>query len=223
MKEMGVVIRTIENITHDVVRLTTDKPYQFRYFPGQATEVSINKPGWDKKKKPFTFTSIPENDYLEFTIKTYPSHNGVTNEILLLKTGDQLLLNDVFGSIGYRGEGLFIAAGAGITPFISIFRYLKSKDQVGGNKLIFGNKLKADIINEQEFKNLLHHNFINVLSEEKSHLYEFGFITEKLIIDNSSEELQYYYLCGPPPMMKTIEAHLDAMNVRTENIIKESF
>ena len=100
------------------------------------------------EKRPFTFTCLPDDDYLEFTIKTYPSHKGVTNELLQLKQNDELILHDVFGAIAYKGEGVFIAGGAGVTPFISIFRFLRSKNEVGGNKLIFANKAKADIILE---------------------------------------------------------------------------
>ena len=98
------------------------------------------------EKRPFTFTCLPNDDYLEFTIKTYPSHKGVTNELLQLKQEDELILHDVFGAIAYKGEGVFIAGGAGVTPFISIFRFLRSKNEIGGNKLIFANKRKADII-----------------------------------------------------------------------------
>jgi ferredoxin-NADP reductase len=48
---------------------------------------------------------------------------------------------------------VFIARGAGVTPFISIFRYLRSKAEIGSNKLIFANKTKADIILERNLIN----------------------------------------------------------------------
>ena len=54
----------------------------------------------------------------------------------------------------YKGEGVFIAGGAGITPFLSIFRYLNSKNEINNNILIFANKTKADIIHEEELKSL---------------------------------------------------------------------
>lgn len=96
--------------------------------------------------RPFTFTCLPEDNYIEFTIKTYPARKSVTNQLLQLKAGDELILHDVFGDIAYKGAGVFIAGGAGVTPFIAIFRYLQSKNIVGNNKLIFANKTKADII-----------------------------------------------------------------------------
>ncbi len=179
MKQHIVKIKSIQHITHDVLQIVTEKPQKYNFTPGQATEVSINKKGWKDEKRPFTFTCLPENDYLEFTIKTYPSHKSVTNELLQIKKDDELILHDVFGAIGYKGEGVFIAGGAGVTPFISIFRYLQSKNEVGESKLIFANKTKDDIILEEEFKKILGKNFINILSEEKADGYEYGQITMK--------------------------------------------
>jgi ferredoxin-NADP reductase len=154
MRQYHVKIKSIIRITPDVLKIITEKPQQYSFTPGQATDVSINKEGWQKEKRPFTFTSLPDDDYLEFTIKTYPLHKSVTNQLLQLKQNDELILHDAFGAISYKGEGVFIAGGAGITPFISIFRYLQLKNEIGNNMLIFANKTKADIINELEFKKL---------------------------------------------------------------------
>ena len=82
MEQYPVKIKSVEHVTHDVLRIQTEKPGQFNFRPGQATEISINKDEWLDERRPFTFTCLPENDFLEFTIKTYPSHNGVTNELL---------------------------------------------------------------------------------------------------------------------------------------------
>ena len=54
----------------------------------------------------------------------------------------------------YKGKGVFIAGGAGVTPFISIFRDLKKQNKIGNNILIFSNKTEADIILKDEFVEL---------------------------------------------------------------------
>ncbi len=222
MKEQVVKIKSLEKLTHDVLKIVTEKPVEFSFTPGQAAEVSINKEEWKEEKRPFTFTCLPADDYLEFTIKTYPSHKAVTNELLLLTADDELILHDVFGAIHYKAEGLFIAGGAGVTPFISIFRYLQSTGKTGNNKLIFANKTRADIILEQEFKNMLGTNFINILSEEKAEGYENGMISEEFIKANMGGTDQLFYLCGPKPMMEAVEKQLAALDVQKESIIKEA-
>ena len=106
MEQNIVKIKSIKHITHDVLQIVTEKPQSFNFIPGQATEISINKNGWRDEKRPFTFTSLPYDDYLEFNIKTYPSHKSVTNELLNLKKNDELILHDVFGAIAYKSEGI---------------------------------------------------------------------------------------------------------------------
>ncbi|MCX6253614.1 MAG: flavodoxin reductase [Bacteroidia bacterium] len=223
MKQHLVKINSIEHITHDVLQIVTEKPKLYNFTPGQATEVSINKKGWQNEKRPFTFTCLPQNDYLQFTIKTYPSHKGVTNELLQLKKNDELILHDVFGSIAYKSEGLFVAGGAGVTPFISIFRYLQSKNGIGDNKLIFANKTKDDIILKHEFENLLGKNFINILSDEKTDKYSYGQITEGFLKAHINSSRKNVYICGPPPMMNAIEKFLSDLHVDENLIIKEAF
>ena len=223
MQQHIVKVKSVDKVTHDVLKITTEKPQHYIFISGQATEVSINKEGWRNKVRPFTFTCLPDNDYLEFTTKIYPSHKGVTNELLNLKINDELILHDVFGAIAYKGEGVFIAGGAGVTPFISIFRQLQAKNKLGNNKLIFANKTKADIILEQEFKNLLGKNFINILSDEKVQGYAHGQITEDFIKANSSGTNQLFYVCGPPPMIEAIEKQLANLHINEKSIVKEAF
>lgn len=218
-----VKIKSIENVTHDVLRVVTEKPTDYTFKPGQATDVSININGWKDKRNPFTFTCLPEDDYLEFTIKTYPSHKNVTNELLHLKTNDELILHDVFGAISYKGEGVFIAGGAGVTPFISILRDLERRKEIGQNKLIFANKKKRDIILDEEFKEILGNNFINILSDEKMEGYPNGQITKDFINANIGGIDKLFYLCGPPPMMEAIEKQLAELHVDIKSIVKEAF
>jgi ferredoxin-NADP reductase len=223
MRQQVVSIISIQHITHDVLQIVTEKPQHFNFRPGQATEISINKNGWEAEKRPFTFTSLPEDNFLQFTIKTYPSHKSVTNKLLELSANDELLLHEVFGEIAYKGEGTFIAGGAGVTPFICILKYLKSKGKIGENKLIFANTTKADIILEQEFKDLLGINFINILSHDFAEGYAHGFITSDFLKTHITDIDKNIYLCGPPPMMDAVEKLLEELNIDKKSIIKEAF
>lgn len=221
MESHIVKIRSIEKVTHDVLRILLEKPDHYFFTPGQATEVAINKAGWKDKRNPFTFTCLPDENFLEFTIKTYPAHNGVTNELLKLKPGDELIIHDVWGAISYKGEGVFIAGGAGITPFLAIFRNLAQTKKIGNNKLIFANKTKADIIHEKEFTELLGKNFINILSDENIPGYAYGMITEKFLRDNVESFDKMFYVCGPPPMMDAVQKYLRDLGVGNNSVIVE--
>lgn len=218
-----VRILSEEKITHDVLKIVTEKPDGLVYNPGQAVDISINKHGWEKELRPFTFTSLMEDNYLEFTIKTYPEHKGVTEQLLLLSPGDELFIHDVFGDIAYKGEGIFIAGGAGVTPFLAILKQLEKQKEIGNNILIFANKTKADIIDDDKLSKLLGKNFINVLSGEEYAGYEHGYITAELIKKHTDENAKYVYLCGPEPMMEAIEKQLASIGVEDSFIVKEKF
>ena len=223
MDKQIVKIKSINHATHDVLHIITEKPSGLQFEPGQATEIFINEKGWENEGRPFTFTCTPKDDYLEFMIKTYPEHAGVTNKLLELKQGDDLIINDIFGAIAYKGEGTFIAGGAGITPFISILRDLKLKNDIGDNKLIFANKMKSDIILEDEFHKILGDNFINILSREKTENYAQGYITQDFLKKNAVSLNSYFYVCGPPPMMYAVLKELKDLKVDKRYIITEEF
>jgi len=216
-------IHSVNPVTHDVLHFVTDKPGNLLFHPGQAADISIDKPGWQDEKRSFTFTSLPSEDHLEFVIKTYPERKSVTNELRTLKPDDRLFIHDVFGSIEYKGEGIFIAGGAGVTPFISIFKDLKAKKAIGNNKLIFANKTASDIILEKEFRALLDKNFINILSNENSDGYHSGFITAEFLAPFIQGSDQYIYLCGPDPMMDAVEGQLAQLGVSPDRLVKETF
>jgi ferredoxin-NADP reductase len=215
-------ILSIEFITRDVLQILTERPSSLEFTPGQAADISINKNGWKEEIRPFTFTSLPEDKFLQFTIKTYPERKGVTNELRGLKKNDEFLLHGVFGAISYKGEGVFIAGGAGATPFISIFRYLKAENKIENNKLIFANKTRDDIILRYEFEHLLGRNFVNILSDEETGQFYHGLLNEDFLRTQLAGSGKYVYLCGPPPMMDAVEAMLSRMNVDESSIIKEA-
>lgn len=221
MKEAIVKITSIEQLTPDVLKIVTQKPLDLEFQPGQATKISINQPGEESEMRPFTFTSLPTDHLLEFTIKTYPEHDGFTKQLLQLKPNDELILHEVFGTIKYKGEGVFIAGGAGVTPFISIFRYLKSIEQIGSNRLLYANKTKADIILEGEFRKMLGTNFINILSAEKIQGYANGQISEDFIRANNGGSSRKYYVCGPPAMMDVVQQQLTRIGVNKASITTE--
>ena len=221
MEEHIVKIIRTEQLTHDVKRFQVVKPKGYSFIPGQATDVSVNTPDFKNKKRPFTYTGLNTDPYLEFTIKIYPSHKGVTSELDKLNPGDEIIVRDVWGAISYKGEGVFIAGGAGITPFISIFRDLRTKHEIAGNTLIFANKTKADIILENELKKLPGLEFINILSDEQADGYYHGMISEEFLKSRIRNFNRRFYLCGPPPMMKAVKAQLANLGVGKNSIVVE--
>ncbi len=220
MESYIVKVLATEYLTHNVKRVVTEKPAGYHYTPGQATDVSINRPGLESELRPFTFTSPVKADYLEFIIKIYKGHNGVTEKLADVVPGDELILHEVFGAIQYKGPGVFIAGGAGITPFIAIFRQLGATGAHPNNTLLFANHTTADIILKDELKTFLGDRDIDIIryplqGEEKK-------ILDKMLITTcAGDHATYYYICGPDQFTTDMIGMLHELNVDDQFIVFE--
>ena len=222
MAEHFVKILECSFISHDVKRFIVEKPEGFIFTPGQATDISINLPEWKDQLRPFSFTSLNDWPYLEFLIKIYDDHDGVTNQLGKTNAGAELILHDVFGSIRYVSPGIFIAGGAGITPFIAIFRELhKLKKLVPGNALIFSNKTKDDIILEEELSQMLGPALIHVFTREGVIGFREKRIDRNYLIDTIHDFSRHFYVCGPEDFVKEIVGLLLNLGASADTVIFE--
>lgn len=220
-KQYHIEIIEVESVTHNVGRFVTTKPKGYEFKPGQATEVSIDKDGWRDEKRPFTFTSLPTDPNLEFTIKIYPDHDGVTDRLAELAVGEELIIGEPWGAIHYQGPGTFIAGGAGITPFIAIFRDLEKREELSGNRLIFSNDTEDDVILAGELKRLFGDNALYTVTEEKSATYESGRVNKKFLESKIDDFDQNFYVCGPPEMVEDVISNLENLGVSKDHIVRE--
>ncbi|MBX3252987.1 MAG: flavodoxin reductase [Chitinophagaceae bacterium] len=216
-----VKILSTRQVTHDVKSFRLEKPAGYTFIPGQATEVSINTDALKDEKRPFTFTSLQSDPFLEFTIKRYPDHKGVTDAMHTLKEGDELIIRDVWGAIEYKGAGFFIAGGAGITPFLAILRQLYQQHNLHGNTLFFSNKTQADIIDEAELKNMLGENAVFVLTKEAKPGYIKDYINEDFLKEHVRDFSKKFYICGPDAMISDIAGVLEKLGADAEAVVFE--
>ncbi|HKL40018.1 MAG TPA: hypothetical protein VJ894_05025 [Cryomorphaceae bacterium] len=216
-----VKILDTHSLTHDVNRISTEKPDGYSFKPGQATEIAINKAGYRDEKRPFTFTCLPSDDRLEFTIKSYHDHDGVTHKIDSLTAGDEFIIDDAWGAIEYKGKGTFIAGGAGVTPFIAILRHLEAKGELEGNRLIFSNKTEKDVIMRDEFHEMLGEDFISTLTQEEAEGHESGRIDADFLEKHVDDFSQHFYVCGPDEMVEDINEHLKELGAEGDSLVFE--
>jgi len=219
-----VKILKIQKLTPDTRSYQVEKPADYSFIPGQATEVAINKKGLENKKRPFTFTSLNSSKYLEFIIKSYFDHNGITKKLFNLSVGDGLVIDQPWGSIKYKGPGIFIAGGAGVTPFLAILRQLQLDNQLQDNRLILSNKTSTDIILEKELKQMFissPKNLLLTLTNEKNSNYLNEFINQNFLKKYINNFKQNFYLCGPPAMVKELKKILLNLEAQPTTLVFE--
>jgi ferredoxin-NADP reductase len=216
-----VRINSIRQVTHDVRSYRFTKPEGYNFVPGQATEVSLNKPGWTEQKRPFTFTSLNEWAELELTIKQYDDHDGVTHHVGMLQVGDEIIIRDVWGAIAYKSEGYFIAGGAGITPFIAILRQLHRDKKIGSNQLYFSNKTVDDIILHDELDTMLGKNAHYIITAESNPRFGKGYIDREFLKREIKDFKKPFYICGPDKMVSGISDVLVQLGANPEAVVFE--
>jgi ferredoxin-NADP reductase len=216
-----VKILDAEFINQDVKRFIVEKPPEYIFIPGQGTEVAINLPEWKDKLRPFTFTNLNSQNYLEFLVKIYPQHKNVTYQLGKTNAGAELIIGEPFGAITYKGPGVFLAGGSGITPFISIFRHLYKAQQLRGNKLIYSNRTVEDVIMFQELQKMLKTDLIPFFSHENKIGFGFNRIDRNYLIAAIKDFSQFFYLCGPDTFVKDLSKILVDLGANLESLVVE--
>ena len=208
-------------VTHDVKRFIVSKPAGFSIVPGQGVELAINRPGQSEQGRPFTPTGLADDRALEFTIKAYPAHAGVTQALHQLVPGAELLMSEPFGTIRYQGPGVFIAGGAGITPFLAILRDLAGRGELDGQTLMFSSKTPRDVICERELRHILGDRCLLTCTGAAAPGYEQRRIDRAFLEEKIRDFKQRFYVCGPPPFMEAVNTALADLGASAESLVFE--
>jgi ferredoxin-NADP reductase len=208
-------------ITQDVKRITVSRPKGYKFTPGQGTDVAINRPGWTDKLRPFTFTSLTTSRTLEFIIKIYNDHDGVTKQIGLLHDGDELILHEPFGAIQYKGPGFFFSGGAGVTPFVAILRDLQKKGKLQGNTLVCSQRTADDVILDEDFTKMLGKHFLKIFTRQHVIGFTERRIDRNILIALVQDFDQHFYVCGPEDFVSNINGLLLELGASAEKLVFE--
>jgi cytochrome-b5 reductase len=181
-------------------------------------------------RRPYTPSSVPgTTGYFDLTVKRY--ENGLVSTYLHdRKVGDQVLMSGPNAG-GHWVDGMakragFVAGGTGITPMVSIIRWILAKGLNVEIFLLFANKTESDIIFRDEWD-------ANVREHANFHAYHVleqppvgwtegrGRITEDLLRQHlpppASETA--VFLCGPPMMTDALEVTLKGIGYSEQSIV----
>ena len=181
-------------------------------------------------KRPYTPSSLPGiTGHFDLTVKRYES--GVISKYLHdQKVGNSVLMSGP-NSGGHWVDGMakkagFVAGGTGITPMISIIRWILNKRLDVDLTLLFANKTEADIIFHDEWERDAreHSNFhrYHVLEQPPAGWSQgTGRITEDILRRHlpSPGPETVIFLCGPPPMVDPMEGILKGLGYSEQAII----
>lgn len=206
----------------------------FNYLPGQFLTVTVVT---DAKpvRRTYTIASSPtRSDYAEITVKH--EEGGEVSGFLhtRVQEGDLLEFSGPAGSFIFTGREckciLLIGGGVGITPLMSVLRYLTDRSWPGDIYLLYSIHSPQDFIFRDELEYLQHRhpNLHVVITASHPEGAEWkgptGRITKELIVQSVPDlASRYVHVCGPVPMMESIKKMLAELGVPRERVKTEAF
>lgn len=216
------------------IELTPEAGHVFPYAPGQFAFLKFNSKQVSREEHPFTISSTPtRNKNFHFTIRCSGDY---TREIGHLKRGDTATIDGPYGLFTHlafaphpKNELIMIAGGVGITPMLSMLRYMVDMNDERRVTLVWSNRTAEDIVFESEFREMenrlsglkIHH----VFTRASGHEFESGRLDESKLRNLLAEcsRRAMVFVCGPPKMMESVHVAIRRIGFSKRAIKMERF
>jgi ferredoxin-NADP reductase/DMSO/TMAO reductase YedYZ heme-binding membrane subunit len=208
-------------------------PLPFEYRPGQYLNLTLTIDG-KRVNRSYTIASSPTRaGYCEITVKRESEGQASRHLHDSIIAGNALSVSAPAGKFVFTGSEalsvVLIAGGVGITPLMSILRYLTDQKWQGEIVLVVCAKRESDIIFRGELASLVQRfpNIRPVLTltrEEGAWAGARGRISREHLLPHESLILSSpVYVCGPDDMMLATKQLLAELGVPAERILTEAF
>jgi ferredoxin-NADP reductase len=232
---MNLLLAQIEQQTHDTKTLRFQLPKERRFSakPGQFLTFQWTI-GGQRVTRSYTISSSPSQEkYVEITPKRMA--NGCVSVFLneRAKPGLSVEASGPYGRF-YFDEALhksicLIAAGSGITPMISMLRYIDDLKLATPVTLVYCVRTGADVIFQGELirlsRSLPNFKYEVCLSQPDSTSNGHrGRLTQEFVSQYVTDLASpTFFLCGPKGFMDNARQILSALGVNQDRILQESF
>ncbi len=232
---VGIVLAETPSVkTFRLLPPSGDLFLPFTFMPGQFLNVAFSI-GGARMNRSYSISSSPTyREYVDLTIKREPRGAVSRHMVDLLKVGDRIETGGPVGRFTFDGTEadsiVLLSGGVGITPMVSISRYLTERSWPGDIFFIYACRTPADFILGKEVGELQRvnpklHVAVTMTRPEgtdwngpRGHLTK-EFLTRE-VPDLASRRV---HLCGPPTMMDETKALLAELGVPSEQLKTEAF
>jgi predicted ferric reductase len=215
------------------VELAPPAGCRFAYMPGQCAFLTLHGQGLPAEEHPFTISSSSHGgpETVAFTIK---ASGDFTRRIGEFGSGDWATVDGPYGHFSHlvgapTGPIVMIAGGIGITPMLSMLRYMAATGDRRAVTLIWANRERGDIVYREELESLaaawhelaVHH----VLSRQPGGEGLSGHIDRRMLeaLLPPDRLAGLVFLCGPEAMMDSVHRALRTLGVSRRRIHTERF
>jgi len=202
------------------------------FKPGQFVWLTLDRSPFSIREHPFSIASASaDKSRLTFVIKEV---GDFTRRIGEIAAGTRAYVDGPHGALtlGERPAAgiVFIAGGVGIAPILSMLRQLRADNDPRPLKLIYGNRVREQIVDGDELEEMtrdLDLAVVHVLSEPPESWDGPVGVTDEALIRDLCERPDkadwLYVVCGPPPMIDSVEDALVALGIPAGQVVSEKF
>lgn len=215
------------------LRIKLSKPMNF--VSGQFVMAGLNmeESGLEKLvKRAFSIASSPlQKDFIDLTFNLYPE-GKLSPCMYRLKEGGSVYIEGPYGKFNFKeADGMdlvFLGAGTGITPLMSMIRFMEGKKIPNKKTLIYSVKRPENIVYHKELAEMGNNGLNLLLTITRPEGNGWNGHTGRIdrdMIKNSVINLEnsVFYMCGPPEMIEGTVKILEELGVPKERINREQW
>ena len=218
---------SIENATHDILRLRLRPAKPLAYSPGQYVTLQFTP----DHIRPYSMAGLCDDGELEFHVRLVPD-GKVTGYIAgTLKAGDTVRVSGPLGTAYLRrkheGPMLCVAGGTGLAPVLSIVRGAVAAGMRNPIHVYFGVRTPEDVYGTRWLDQLAaeHANVTVhvVVTSGAGPGLRTGLVTDAVVQDWDDLTGWRAYLCGAPPMVEAATLLVKRKGVKAEHVYADAF
>lgn len=207
-----------------------EKPAALKYKAGQWFILTIPSAEGPLVHR-FTYSSSPTEPFLEFT--TRMSGSAFKNALLEMVPGAEVQMEAPIGTFVLK-DGVermaCLIGGVGVTPVRSILRSLADTGACDREVVVFyGNVAEDGITFKDELESvqaqLPEVRIVHVLSRPGEDWPGYrGHIRAEIVKGELADPGDWtYYVCGPPPMVESMQKLLEELGIARTRVVLEKF
>lgn len=216
----------VEALSETSFHLRVTLPAAMPFLPGQYVNVQV--PGTSATRA-YSFSSHPEANEASFLIRNIPG-GLMSGYLARAKAGDAMTLTGPMGAFYLRPvtrPQVFLAGGTGLAPFLSMLEQLATTGTDQPIRLYYAVTRDADLVELDRLQSLAglipSLEIITIVADAASAHAKKGFVTDHLTAADLWDGAADVYLCGPPPMVEAVRAHMAGLGVAPASFLFEKF
>jgi len=224
-----LILRLKERIrlTHDIYEFVFTPDKQINFTPGQYMEWTFEHPKADDRgnRRYLTLASSPTEQDIRIGIKFEDPPSSYKRNLFNMNADQKIVASQLIGDFTMPKDPtkklVFIAGGIGITPFRSMIKYLKDRNERRDIVLFYVAKNPDDFVYKDVFteaQNKLGIKTIYVASRVSGHLDMPGIVKE--VPDYMDRT---FYLSGSHNMVVSFQEILNGLGISKKNIVTDYF